>query len=114
MARFVPNPTFDTQLALGIGRGIEDMTADIAATAKRNTKSSGYRRGIKARPVRRDLRGPYGEVTTGGGIGNVLEGGTRNRRTKSGANRGSTDAERAIERAVESEVPKGLDLSRYL
>lgn len=114
MARFEPNPMFDTQLTTAIARGIEDKTADIRDTAKRNTNSSGYRRGIKAKPVRRDVRGPYGEVTTGGGIGNVLEGGARNRRTKSGANRGSTTGERAIERAVESEVPKGLDLNRYL
>lgn len=114
MSRFEENPMFWPELDRALGNSLEEMTADIRDTAKSNTSSRGYARDITAKPIKHDASGPYGEVTTGGGIGNVLEGGTKNRRTKRGANRGSTDAERAIERARDSEVPKGLDLSRYL
>lgn len=114
MARFVPNASFDSEFDRALGRAIDDKTADIRDAAKRNTNHPSVARRITARPVKRDSRGPYGEVTTGGGLGNIFEGGTSQRETKSGANRGSIAAERAIAKAVDSEVPKGLDLSRYL
>lgn len=111
---FVENPMFWPEMVRGVGNALEDKTATIRDRAKTNTTHPSVARRITARPVKVDSEGPYGTVTTGGGLGNIFEGGTKQRQTKSGANRGSITAERAIERAVESEVLWDLDLHRYL
>ena len=105
---------FWPELVRGVGNALEDKTADIRDAAKHNTAHPSVARRITARPLKVDAEGPYGTVTTGGGLGNIFEGGTKQRRTKSGANRGSITAERAIARAVESEVIWELDLRRYV
>lgn len=110
---FIANPMFWPEMERLIGNALEDKVADIRDVAKGNTRHSSVARRITARPVKRDAQGSFAAITTGGGLGNIFEKGTQSRSTSSGANRGSITAERFIERAVESEVSKGLDLSRY-
>ena len=110
MSYFEENPTFWAELDRAIANALEKKAADVRDLAKGLTSHSSVARKITARPVKVDASGPYATVTTGGGLGNIFEPGTRQRQTRTGANRGAVRGEHFLERAMESEALWGLDI----
>lgn len=117
---FVENPMFWPTLAKAVGNALSEKAQDIATAAQRNTAHPSIRRTIYADKARIDSQGPYAEVKMRRGLGPIYEKGAPNRRLKgrgkypAGTSRGSITAEHFLQRALDSEVSKGLDLSRYL
>lgn len=118
MGSFVPNPSFKPHLQTALYRAMSDTLQQTASDAKKGLSPAAI---IRKSPVvtegpRKEANGDVsGVVKYGRGLGPIFEGGTKQRHTRKGANRGAITTEnRAMERAKESAIRRGLDLRRYL
>lgn len=118
---FVPNPQFMPHVERAVMFALNDAGKDIEAKAKNNTRHASIARTIWASPPSRDGQGPVVTVRYKKGLGPIFEGGTVQRRLKgkgkyrAGTNRGAIQPpERALGRAADSVISRGLDLHRYL
>jgi hypothetical protein len=118
MAEFVHNPAFRPHLEMAVMRGMQDVIEATEADARRNLSPSSIVRktSIETEGPRRLSNGEVsGVVKYGRGLGPIFEGGTRQRRTRRGFNRGHiSTANHAMRNAREEAIRRGLDLSRYL
>jgi hypothetical protein len=118
MAEFVRNPAFGPQLERAISSAMADLARETSAEAQRNLAPSTIRSkvSIETEPPRREAGGEISAVVKyGRGLGPIFEGGTKQRFTRKGAARGAiATANRAMQRARDAAVRRGLDLTRYL
>lgn len=118
MAEFERNPMFKPQLEAALQRAMADTIRQTASDVKKGISPQSV---VRKAPVategpRREANGDVsGVVKYGRGLGPIFEGGTKARFTRSGAHRGQiNNGNRAMERAKESAIRRGLDLRRYL
>jgi hypothetical protein len=118
MAEFRKNPTFDSDLDSAIRRGMSELVRETAGVARRNLSPASIRAKapvVSEEPRKNSDGSISGVVKYGRGLGPIYEQGTRLRFTRKGAARGFiTTANRAMERARDFAIEKGLNLSRFL
>jgi hypothetical protein len=117
MSEFVPNPSFMPDLERAVMRELDDVREEMYQDVKRRLSPGAITDKVTVRttPAKRTGRLEVGIfVGYGRGLGPIFEGGTVQRSTRRGFNRGQiTTANFAMRTARDNAVRRGLSL-RYL
>jgi hypothetical protein len=118
MAEFVHNPAFRPHLERAVMQAMADTIRQTQDDVERALTPVAIRdkAPVVTEGPQREANGDVsGVVKYGRGLGPIFERGTKQRRTRRGANRGRiSTANNAMEKARNEAIRRGLDLSRYL
>lgn len=117
MSEFVPNPGYWPHLEAAIMQEMDAVRARVQREVRQNLTPASIRPRVRLKTSRAKRVG-MNEIGIwvgyGSGLGPIFESGTKQRRTRSGANRGRiTTANHAMQQAREAAVKRGLTF-RYL
>lgn len=96
-------------------KALQRAGEEMRDLAKQNTSHASVAKTVISTPATVDARGPFVTIRYSKGLGPIFEGGTKQRFTRKGANRGLIQpGEFALRRARDSVLRRGLDLHLYL